>query len=1161
MEEFDSNDPERIALSCCGNKHESVCKACFQRVVEVAINDAYFGCCPIICCPIIPQRPVCYDIWSKFVPISLVESYIKLAETTVTQRCSSCDRTKPIYGHQSHDDDTVKPDTIKNTVVYCTNDPDYVLHNDLPQGAIGAALFTDLERYQQFEITIDAFYTLLTNKHLPMINDTDDDRQVWNAMGALLDLLHNPERKATLLLRHMRSHPHIWTQCCEEEHCYSCQIGGFHYDQTCAEYVAENLNDEGEEIGEVEFVACPSCNLTISKGDGCDSMLCVCGFGFSWAEELVTYQCAQRFLRQFPRETDKHSVQIVLEGVDSDAVVVAVRSDNHSSSSSSSSSGGDSSSNNADAGVTLTDSELTDQASGWISRNTSTCHRLLLQYLTQSFPHCAARVCYAYQQGRNAPDRHRYHTDRETELTTFQRVGSIRARAHISNHISFLRQGGYSVGSTNTRFTTHGMDQVLEAFRAGPHGDQLLDDESESNQIAVSSLVRSLFTSQQRTSVLHDSTNATRYGYGEPLRRLYNLGLDKGLGFQTDSDNSEQQDIDSVCNAIAVQLITDNCNLTSAAEFAADIKAGSDAVHQLLWLYGPRPIVFGGHIGVTLASKIASTWLSGNAPSATYAHDTDNCAWCRHSVSDCCCEVRAGSLKMPTFLSTLTYTPLCSDTTSSRDGSRKKRRNRGNCHTDTNVQPPHVFSIRVDQLPFADVSSSLSHHRRHRSRGSLFSVGVTTKTATQRHFPLGFDDKHSYGIAFCSDSHTNRSMDVNSSAGGISNSKCCNLIIVQVLENGQITQETRLSRPLTKRDRIVLVCDDGVDGLDTGDLTDITEGPRLTFGIYRAKPASGSVTEQETGKAAKSGVEECVYTHTVSMHSDVFVPKPPCYYFGVTLPNACYSVSLSAPTAVNSGFTHCLTPMHAGIFKQVMYFLAEYVVVSAEQNDQNNSNNRNKLRRAYASWPQLEVSMEAWAVHWKEQSLIHPARMQKIYALAEPLFYELHKSVIAFNPNQQDDNDFFMQNVCPSYQNNLDRAQVVDRLNCLRVTWREFLTCLVHSCLEKTTKAQALESQQKLQRQSTRCNIDCLLESAPIGKLFDENTSESESDKQGDGSFGLSRLYCCFDTISSFTSMKLLSTLVPVWIRNSKNLLLWLLIPAAMLAYLIHHISVSIAST
>lgn len=112
----------------------------------------------------------------------------------------------------------------------------------------------------------------------------------------------DPERRANFHLRYLRDRPRIKTACCSREHCFKCRIKDFHEGKTCM---------ESTEALDHSVVACPFCGISLTKGDGCNTITCVCGKQFSWSAEKENMERCQQFLDAFPHHTSEICASIL----------------------------------------------------------------------------------------------------------------------------------------------------------------------------------------------------------------------------------------------------------------------------------------------------------------------------------------------------------------------------------------------------------------------------------------------------------------------------------------------------------------------------------------------------------------------------------------------------------------------------------------------------------------------------------------------------------------------------------------------------------------------------------------------------------------------------------------------------------------------------------
>lgn len=163
---------------------------------------------------------------------------------------------------------------------------------------------------------------------------------MWEDFKKILRLVADPERRANLHLRHLRSRPRIWTPCCHREHCFRCRtkvvllqivmdtnsyelknaLDYNHYsypsDRIILQLELQDFHDrkscdENTSSLDQTIISCPSCNIAIAKGDGCNTVFCVCGKQFSWEAEKESLQRSSAFVALYASDTSEASAQVI----------------------------------------------------------------------------------------------------------------------------------------------------------------------------------------------------------------------------------------------------------------------------------------------------------------------------------------------------------------------------------------------------------------------------------------------------------------------------------------------------------------------------------------------------------------------------------------------------------------------------------------------------------------------------------------------------------------------------------------------------------------------------------------------------------------------------------------------------------------------------------
>lgn len=247
-------------VNFCPDKcHDSVCKECASDYIDSLLASSFHGSCPALYCPVIhdkkSRRLLVYDEWkSEFSSAS--SKYTSLANSLLGFLCGGCHamKTLDVGFEASKSADSYK--TLKST---------------LGEASKEAEFFSAIETFAWGGLSVEDFYEHLIKTFFPKLA-SETDANAWDIFKCVLKSISNPERRANLHLRYLRDRPRIKTLCCSHEHCYNCQIKGFHEGKTCVQY-AESLDHS--------IVHCPSCGIALAKGDGCNTITCFCGKQFS----------------------------------------------------------------------------------------------------------------------------------------------------------------------------------------------------------------------------------------------------------------------------------------------------------------------------------------------------------------------------------------------------------------------------------------------------------------------------------------------------------------------------------------------------------------------------------------------------------------------------------------------------------------------------------------------------------------------------------------------------------------------------------------------------------------------------------------------------------------------------------------------------------------
>ena len=276
---------------CCP---EESCKAthheCMVQYLTNRIETAFLGSCPIIYCPTCDRsggkkrRILPYGSWSSIVSSNVVQKFTQLGDSLLGFLCGGCHVLKSLNLPFSLEHFRAAEESLRKILDVGTEHSEFTFES----------LKSHVNDFQMGQISVEEFYKLLHSNYLQSTIGLGSDQEAWTSFSSVLRLIRDPERRANLHLRHLRERPRIYTPCCHREHCFRCKTRDYHEGKSCEEN-STNLDHS--------LITCPSCAIFIAKGDGCNTVTCVCGKQFSWSAEKENMQRATDFLQRYPENT------------------------------------------------------------------------------------------------------------------------------------------------------------------------------------------------------------------------------------------------------------------------------------------------------------------------------------------------------------------------------------------------------------------------------------------------------------------------------------------------------------------------------------------------------------------------------------------------------------------------------------------------------------------------------------------------------------------------------------------------------------------------------------------------------------------------------------------------------------------------------------------
>jgi hypothetical protein len=292
------NVENRVKL--CYDKSHVLCKECAVHYINNIIDTSIRGTCPRIYCPFESHGDdpnnkkkiiLRYESWAHIEKLSnkTKDKYTSLASSLVELLCGGCHKHKTL-------DQGYQPNAIKLKKLI-ENDKEE--NKDKP---IFKQFMNDALDYSYGKIDQNDFYTKIISIYLGKLSSEKDDDNAWNMFKLVLKNIQNPERRTTLHLRYIKDRPKIRTNCCPVfSHCFKCKIKNFHEGKLCPPQEEEDVAD------------CPNCKISVSKGDGCNTLTCFCGKQFSWDSALASAKKCREFFQKYPVDTSKHCAKLMCE--------------------------------------------------------------------------------------------------------------------------------------------------------------------------------------------------------------------------------------------------------------------------------------------------------------------------------------------------------------------------------------------------------------------------------------------------------------------------------------------------------------------------------------------------------------------------------------------------------------------------------------------------------------------------------------------------------------------------------------------------------------------------------------------------------------------------------------------------------------------------------
>lgn len=173
----------------------------------------------------------------------------------------------------------------------------------------GDDILSYLNSFSTGVVSVEECYQTILTVYTPSLLHKSEVMAAWDIFKPILHCIKDAEKRANMHLRYLRDRPFIMTECCRKKHCFRCKSKDWHTKKSCVENCS---------AADVDILPCLHCGLSLTRGDGCDSVTCLCSFTFNWSSELTAHHHALQFEEDFPEDTHSACAGILCETLSGD---------------------------------------------------------------------------------------------------------------------------------------------------------------------------------------------------------------------------------------------------------------------------------------------------------------------------------------------------------------------------------------------------------------------------------------------------------------------------------------------------------------------------------------------------------------------------------------------------------------------------------------------------------------------------------------------------------------------------------------------------------------------------------------------------------------------------------------------------------------------------
>ncbi|KAI7896653.1 uncharacterized protein EV154DRAFT_411197 [Mucor mucedo] len=274
---------------CLDYCRDQFCLDCFQKYVSEVVKSSWGLSVTKIRCPVcrvfIPQSE-----WTKFVPSSIVELYIKFNRPyrSFSRCCPHCETEAIpcdfVSGH-SYCEGTSRSKSISGLISEFYSKTDQTVMNT----AYPYYIQNLFEKSEWKNSTLPDIHHQLISRLIQTCSMLDQSDLAKRISQEILQLEMRPDTWRKLQFDHISFFSNMNCMTCEKTFCLQCGHEDAHFNLTCEQNMKQLIMQNEQQQINNDFVQTlkwkleNSCSIMINRDEGCNKVECtLCGFSFCW---------------------------------------------------------------------------------------------------------------------------------------------------------------------------------------------------------------------------------------------------------------------------------------------------------------------------------------------------------------------------------------------------------------------------------------------------------------------------------------------------------------------------------------------------------------------------------------------------------------------------------------------------------------------------------------------------------------------------------------------------------------------------------------------------------------------------------------------------------------------------------------------------------------